>query len=958
MELELLDFNDMKRMSRTDLLNAERNLDMMTRYGMSVREMENLNKEILFEGETNAAIEASGFTKEQIEAGISANIYSERGEKGNSKKFEGLDNITEWATNFRQAQESFYTLMELAMRDTPNRPHMEGYFHSITHDLYRARSHKDATVRRLKTMVSSNKARIFGVDTKELGKINKSHTEKQKASITINNRKSDILGQSKTGKDIYNEMTVNEAYKTWQATLMKNNDNAFFKMGWGVKEVDGKMVYDAELLRSELEAFIEKSSPVGSKVIDYARWQVEEFFPSYYPRLNEAHRQRNGIDMLYEVNFSPSIKIMEGENMQELSRSIMEGDAQFFAQSMLPGSMRAKKINPFVRINTEIDGDAFLARYIDKMEHFIHFQPVVDRMEGVFGDKNVRTALAINNGANMNKVIDGFIDRIKKDSTKKAETEIDKVFDFFKRKIVMSKLGLNISLFPKQLVALPAYMSSLDISEQGSFASKLIPTKDFIDTIKKLYHSDAVINRITSGGSERDFQDVISSLEKRADEYKIDEGKGLLSRAITGKLSSDMLIMTKLGDISTVLMGGQAIFRIKRDKYLAEGMSKAKAEQKAYEDFVISTNLTQASANIEDLSAIQAMGSVGKMMTLFQNTPLQYMRIEAAAVTNLFKSTKRLRELEKGSEARGIEVNRIKNSIKDVIIYHFMLPALFQAATKRFYIGEDEMLDDPDMLVSMGLGSGAYVFIAGQLLKAAADWVASGNTFGVQLSGITESVSKDINDSFKAIEKILAENPVTEKDIFDMIKTAKPIMSVIGDFTGAPLIPATNLIKGVYDYTTGKTDDIGSLIGYTSMATGEYDRSKDFRFMNEHLKNGDSLEKFLQDVRKQYPGDEFAANQGRLIREYTMYEHFGGYDPIVNHLYRSGLPTKDKAKYLLNLKEHKTGGVKTLSTIYEAKTMTDEKWNKLIDELTRFGVITMEVRSEIAKELYKKKSAK
>ena len=105
----------------------------------------------------------------------------------------------------------------------------------------------------------------------------------------------------------------------------------------------------------------------------------------------------------------------------------------------------------------------------------------------------------------------------------------------------------------------------------------------------------------------------------------IDKSNYPIRSAIT-KLLQLGFLPTQIGDNIAIATGGATFYRNRINTYLKQGLSKAKAEAKAFTDFQNITQSTQQSARPDMVSKQQA-GIAGKIILNFQNVTSQYNRI-------------------------------------------------------------------------------------------------------------------------------------------------------------------------------------------------------------------------------------------------------------------------------------------------------------------------------------------
>ena len=91
---------------------------------------------------------------------------------------------------------------------------------------------------------------------------------------------------------------------------------------------------------------------------------------------------------------------------------------------------------------------------------------------------------------------------------------------------------------------------------------------------------------------------------------------------------------TRIADSFAIAMGGSGFYRNRYNKYIKEGLSKAKAKEKAWLDFQEIAEETQQSSR-PDLISQQQAGPLGRIILAWQNTPMQMTRLMKKKLSDL-----------------------------------------------------------------------------------------------------------------------------------------------------------------------------------------------------------------------------------------------------------------------------------------------------------------------------------
>jgi len=116
------------------------------------------------------------------------------------------------------------------------------------------------------------------------------------------------------------------------------------------------------------------------------------------------------------------------------------------------------------------------------------------------------------------------------------------------------------------------------------------------------------------------------------------------SKTFTGKTATAIrfilqkgFLPTQMADSFAIASGGATFYRNRINKYVSEGLSKTEAEKKAFVDFQEIAEKTQQSARPDLISQEQA-SVLGRLVLAFQNTPMQYARIQKKAFLDLINN--------------------------------------------------------------------------------------------------------------------------------------------------------------------------------------------------------------------------------------------------------------------------------------------------------------------------------
>jgi len=160
---------------------------------------------------------------------------------------------------------------------------------------------------------------------------------------------------------------------------------------------------------------------------------------------------------------------------------------------------------------------------------------------------------------------------------------------------------------------------------------------------------------------------------------------------------------TQMADSFAIASGGATFYRNRINKYLSQGMSESEAKEKAFVDFQEIAEKTQQSARPDLISQEQA-SVLGRLVLAFQNTPMQYARIQKKAFLDLING--------RGDAKSNISKILYYGFAQNIIFYSlqsalFALPFLDDEEEEDFLKGKKERMLN-NMLDGSLRGIGVY----------------------------------------------------------------------------------------------------------------------------------------------------------------------------------------------------------------------------------------------------------
>ena len=189
--------------------------------------------------------------------------------------------------------------------------------------------------------------------------------------------------------------------------------------------------------------------------------------------------------------------------------------------------------------------------------------------------------------------------------------------------------------------------------------------KQFTEDFKMIFFSDYLKAR--RGGLRTDVQE--QEIAEAAKNSKND------IRSMIAVVLKKGFMPTQYADSFAIALGGASFYRNRYNTYIQKGMSKKKAQEKAFAEMREIAEDTQQSGRPEKISMEQA-GLGGRLILAFQNTPMQYNRLMKRAIQDLYNG-------------RG----DFKTNLSKIIYYGGMQNALFYALQQGLFA---VIFDEPE----------------------------------------------------------------------------------------------------------------------------------------------------------------------------------------------------------------------------------------------------------------------
>lgn len=478
------------------------------------------------------------------------------------------------------------------------------------------------------------------------------------------------------------------------------------------------------------------------------------FYKSTRDEVFEAYRDEFGVSLGKVEWYSPRYRDVNGE-IESYYRSNIKAVS----------TGRVKERTDSTNIAIQFLG-AFktVDRYIAEVSHYTVWRKKMRDLNVIFGDKDVKEAIRERFGNDIIRIIDDQIKDFATNGKKNAKT-VDNIINGFRTNFTISALAIKPALTLKQMTSIFAFM-------------EYVPAKDFI---KDLSYAMTHFKEIKAILDESPLMKTrFANMQLEVNEMV---NKKAIQRFVSSpKLQEAMMVFVQLGDIGAIYTGGWSVY--------AQAIREGKSKQEALQIFERAANSSQQSSYLSELSDWQRGNSFAKLFTMFASSQNQYFRKEMAAVRNIING----------------RVDKTK-AAKRILIYHFLLPMLFQ------WVCDLGRWDGKAQLRVALIGSLNGIFLIKDMFDALLRKAQGERVFDQTLS--IYNTLNDISETLGKSIKTWLNNP----DFEDVCESIKDLGVVSGEAAGLPFGQLENLWEGATNLYEGNiVEGLEILAGWTPYA--------------------------------------------------------------------------------------------------------------------------------------------
>lgn len=552
--------------------------------------------------------------------------------------------------------------------------------------------------------------------------------------------------------------------------------NEMYPMIMNMKDPSLRAGYEARF-GDKLNQVVEAATKVlDPRVMEWAKWQVNEFYPATYDRYNPTYKR------MYYTNMPFNKKYMGRVYREQVEKESFDllNPTKNYRSAVGSASTKARVVSK-KRIEL-FDGDNNLSTYIRDMEYWNAYSESIRDIGNYMYDADISDAIKHRTNSDILKFLQQHIGFV---ATKGIQNSaISRTTNWLITPFILARLGLNPTIGIKQLTSVFAYSADIGPVNYVQYIGKSMPNainlwKEITDNsvyIKDRY-ADKIREQIAIYSDTQQITLVDSQLKELAD-------KGV----------EKMMWFIKTGDRGGI-MGGIPNYLYYKDQYKSQN---PKATEKQVIDYAIrkfekDTKKAQQSSDIQDRDLFQLDAS-SRWLNAYQTSPRQYNRKVMAALRNMYRSAKM-------KDKKGVAKNFYK-----FMLFHSFLPMLYQwvgSGMAGLLRGYEDEYDDYDLLRAAVVGNINSLFVVGDLIGSIIE-ATEGKFYAAELKNIPlyEVARPAVKTLYKA-SKIKDENRRNKlyHDLF---------VDLLG--IGLPAKQVTRYVDNIKKVSEGNFDSMGELI--------------------------------------------------------------------------------------------------------------------------------------------------
>ena len=476
-----------------------------------------------------------------------------------------------------------------------------------------------------------------------------------------------------------------------------------------------------ERVMYEMEQSLEENHP---QVIVIAEWLRNEVYPMLYQRYNDVYKAIYRVDMPWNQYYIGPIRRM-GQQPQDID--LLADGGGSFQTTASPASSKVRIQNKKA-IETQNLIENYMA-YAEKMNWFAAYAETLNRVNKLFTNPDIANILRIKYPEGVYESLMGIIQKVSNKGLKNVDG-LDAIFNKATSWFVVGRLGVNPTIFLKQLVSFPTYINEIGMANWSKYAA--LSVGEINKTAKEIMDNSIYLQDRYS----RKFIKSIENYKNRREKDFTFKNKSLFQSPFNTLLDMQMWLV-KQGDKGAIMIGGLPVYQFHKAQFKKKnpGATEQQAIDYAIKRFEKATRTTQQSTDLQNRDYYQDGGVVARTFNMFKTSIIQYLRKEIVYLTNAYRIMKS--GFKDPGRGKGKAIGNFANSLRGFLVYHTVLPVLFQylsAGLPGILAPWDEE-DGDDLTRAAIIGNFNAFFVLGDMITSFADSIM-GKPWGTDITSL------------------------------------------------------------------------------------------------------------------------------------------------------------------------------------------------------------------------------
>ena len=660
--------------------------------------------------------------------------------------------------------------------------------------IYRARLERDKGVVYMQDLIRSKMEEYFGKNYElildDFSKVTIAFEANPKRAAEIKQKLKNLDKKSIEFQELTNELS--------DMTIQLTQNQMYYIYNQGLDTANHPGLQNNELLldsQFDLNELLKQIDvKLDPRIRRWAEWQVQEFFPSVYPRYNSVYKDVYRTNMPWNSKYAGRLqRTLDQEEVGILDLKDINNKKY---QTNIGGQSTIARINNAAAIQF-VDGNQQLRRYIQDMENFRAYGIPLRDVNKLLNEPLIKQAMNYKVGFDIHNMIYQNLQMVANPYGKRSTGPVDKLFDKFfditSGLYIYKALAANPTIMLKQFSSAMAFADYIGYRNWFTYGTKEL--RNGIGTWSKTWqemykNSPTLQQRYT----RRDFARMFEGYNQRPSKSVFEKLNVKVPKNINEKLSRKkidlarvvdaLMWFVKTGDKGGV-MGSIPAYSYYKDQFKK---NNPQSTDKQAIDFALDKVTKQIITTQQDFDALNRDAYQNnrymRLFQLFTSSPRALLRRDIQNMVGLYTKMIKL-DPNAGKGTLG-------QNLRGVFTYHLLLPLTFQFIASGFpgIAREWRDEDDFDFIRAAIVGTFNSAFIVGDLLTYIFDSM-SNKPWAKPIRNIPIlDQLKAVNDDYTSYKNAKSEATAEKYQFRTMVKLAE----LFG-------VPANNFAKFYDNYS-------------------------------------------------------------------------------------------------------------------------------------------------------------